>query len=133
MDQMNKKDEDMLKEQNQGATTTDLEVGTAQEEDDEGLVIKFNKPFVFEKKEYTEIDLSGLENLNASDMIAVNKYMERRSPSGGIQVMPEVSLEYACVFLSKATNLPVEFFMQLPPKEAMKVKNRVMGFLFGSD
>lgn len=99
--------------------------------EEDNLVIKFKKPFFFEGKEYTELDLSGLDNLTASDMIAVNKYMQRSS--SGIDVMPEVSLEYACMLASKAAKLPIEFFTQLPPKEAMKVKNRVMGFLFGSD
>lgn len=101
------------------------------DEDDESLIIKFKKPYKFEGKEYDEIDLSGLENLSASDMIAVNKYMDRTA--SGIQVMPEVSLEYACVLASKATQRPVEFFLGLPPKQAMKVKNRVMGFLFGAE
>ena len=103
----------------------------AENNDEDNLVIKFKKPYKFDNKEYTEIDLSGLEDLQASDMIAVNKYMQRTSH--GIDVMPEVSLEYACVLASKAAKLPIEFFTGLPPREAMKVKNRVMGFLFGSD
>lgn len=111
-------------------TTASIEEAEATEEV-ESLLIKFKKPYVFERKEYTEIDLSGLEDLNAADMIAVNKIMSRTS--AGIDVMPEVSLEYACIFASKATKQPIEFFTNLPPKEAMKVKNRVMGFLFGAD
>ena len=104
---------------------------TAEENDEASLIVKFKKPYHFEGKEYTELDLSGLDDLQASDMIAVNKYMQRTSP--GIDVMPEVSLEYACVLASKAAKLPIEFFTGLPPREAMKVKNRVMGFLFGSE
>lgn len=107
-------------------------VSTEVEENEEtSMVIKFKKPYHFEGKEYTEIDLSGLDDLQASDMIAVNKYMQRTT--SGIDVMPEVSLEYACVLASKAAKLPIEFFTSLPPREAMKVKNRVMGFLFGSE
>lgn len=100
-------------------------------EEENNLEIVFKKPYKFEGKEYDKVDLSGLEDLQASDMIAANKYMQRTS--AGIDVMPEVSLEYACVLASKAAKLPVEFFTSLPPREAMKVKNRVMGFLFGSD
>lgn len=109
----------------------DISVVEVEETEDVSMVIKFKKPYRFEGKEYNEVDLSGLDNLNASDMIAVNKYMQRTT--AGIDVMPEVSLEYACVLASKAAKLPIEFFTGLPPKEAMKVKNRVMGFLFGSD
>ena len=103
---------------------------TAVEE--ESLVVKFKKPYTFEGKEYTEVDLTALEDITAADMIATNKYMERSS-AGTINVMPEISLEYACVLAAKAVKLPIEFFTNLPPKEALKVKNRVMGFLFGQD
>ena len=101
-------------------------------EEEESLVVKLKKPYMFEGKEYTEIDLTALENITATDMIATNKYMERMS-AGSVSIMPEISLEYACVLSAKATKLPIEFFTGLPPKEALKVKNRVMGFLFGQE
>lgn len=95
-------------------------------------IIKFRQPYRFEGKEYYEVDLSGMEDLTAADMIAVNRIMSRTS-AGIVEVMPEVSLEYACHIAARAAKLPVEFFNQLPPREAMKVKNRVTSFLFGSD
>lgn len=101
------------------------------DEDEASMLIKFKKPYRFEGKEYTEIDLSGMDDLTGADMIAINKIMSRTS--AGIDVMPEVSVEYACHFAARAAKQPVEFFTNLPPKELMKVKNRVMGFLFGSD
>lgn len=130
---------DMLKEQEAASNTASKEADTKpktdeaaeEEEDEESLVIKLKKPYKFEGKEYAEIDLSGLENLSAQDMIAINKLMSRKNP--GIDVLPEVSLEYACNIAAKATQQPIEFFLNLPPKQAMKVKNRVMGFLFGSE
>ena len=129
---------DMLREQEAASKAASVSADTApkadeaaEDEDEDSLILKLKKPYKFEGKEYTEIDLSGLEDLSAADMIAVNKYMDRTAT--GIQVMPEVSLEYACVFASKASKLPVEFFTGLPPKQAIKVKNRVMGFLFGAE
>ena len=101
------------------------------ENEEESMVIVFKKPYVFERVEYKEIDLSCMEDLQASDMIAVNKL--RKRTSAGIDVMPEVSLEYACNIAAKATQKPIEFFLQLPPREAMRVKNKVLGFLFGSE
>lgn len=101
------------------------------EDEEESLVIRLKKPYQFEGKEYTEIDLSGLEELTAADMIALENQYDRKSP--GINVMPEVKVGYAVMMAARAAKLPVEFFNGLPPKEAMKVKNRVMGFLFGSD
>ena len=101
------------------------------ENEEESMVIVFKKPYVFERVEYKEIDLSCMEDLQASDMIAVNKLMKRTS--AGIDVMPEMSLEYACNIAAKATQNPREFFLQRPPREAMRVKNKVLGFLFGSE
>ena len=100
-------------------------------DDEDSLVIKFKKPFTFEQKEYEEIDLTGLEDLTAQDMVSVDRILKRHS--SGIDVMPEVSMEYALNLAAKAAKQPIEFFQALPPREAMKVKNRIMGFLFGSD
>ena len=99
-------------------------------EEENKYLIKFRKPFVWEDNTYTEIDMSGLEDLSAKDMIAAQRTMGK---SGSINVLPEMSLEYACIFASKATKMPVEFFQALPPKEAIKVKNKVTNFFYGED
>ena len=113
------------------ATATATAAAAAQEPEEENkYLIKFRKPFVWEDNTYTEIDMSGLEDLSAKDMIAAQRTMEK---SGSINVLPEMSLEYACIFASKATKMPVEFFQALPPKEAIKVKNKVTNFLYGED
>lgn len=93
-------------------------------------VIKFNKPYNFEGTIYEKVDLSGLDELTASDMIKVNKIMEK---SGSISFLPEMTMEYACHIASIATKLPLEFFTHLHPKEAVKVKNRVTSFFYGTD
>lgn len=93
-------------------------------------LIKFNKPFVWEGETYTDVDLSGVEDLSARDMIQAQRVMEK---SGSINVLPEMSLEYACIFAAKATHKPVEFFQDLPPKEAIKVKNKITNFFYGEE
>lgn len=112
------------------AVSADIVSADVMDDEENSLLIKFGKPYVFEGNTYTQIDLSGLEKLNAASMIDVNRKLSRHS---GIDIMPEVSLEYAVNIAAKATTQPIEFFLGLPPKEAIKVKNRVMGFLFGSD
>lgn len=101
-----------------------------KEEQDE-LVIKLKKPYTFERVEYKEIDLRGLRELTAADMIAINKRMKRAS--SGIDVMPEVTLEYATEIAARGASLPIEFFTALPVSESMAVKNAVLGFLFGAE
>ena len=98
--------------------------------EENGFLVKFHSTYAYEGETYDSVDLSGLEKLRADDMIAVNKIMER---SGTVNVIPEMSLEYACLISARATKKPVEFFRQLPPKDALKVKNRVTNFLYGED
>ena len=106
-------------------------MGESESGEEESLVIKFRKPYMFEGKEYTELDLSCLEDMTAADMIAIENQYDRRHP--GINVMPEVKIGYAIMMAARAAKLPIEFFDMIPQKEAVKVKNWVMGFLFGSD
>lgn len=117
----------------EAGTREQKEITTAaetQKQEENKYLIKFRKPFIFEDETYKEIDLNGLEDLSARDMIQAQRTMER---SGSINVLPEMSLEYACIFASKATKMPVEFFQALPPKEAIKVKNKVTNFFYGED
>ena len=93
-------------------------------------VVVFNKPYSFEDKTYEKVDLSGLDNLTAADMIAANRVLDR---TGSFTFLPEMSLEYACIIAAKASNLPIEFFIGLHPREAVKVKNRVTAFFYGTD
>lgn len=114
----------------QETEVTEPATTVAADPEENKYLIKFRKPFVWEDNTYTEIDLSGLEDMSARDMIQAQRTMER---SGSINVLPEMSLEYACIFASKATKMPVEFFQALPPKEAIKVKNKVTNFFYGED
>ena len=93
-------------------------------------LVKFAKPFKFEGQNYTEIDLSGLENLNAQDMCAAEKHLNR---SGMFSPLPEMTAEYVCFIAGMASGQPIEFFKALPPKEFIKVKNRVSNFFYGED
>ena len=111
--------------------STELAVtNTENVQEDSSYLVVFRKPFVFEGKTYESVDLSGLEDLSAADMIVANKIMER---GGTVNVLPEMSLEYACIISARATRMPVEFFRALPPKDALKVKNRVTNFLYAED
>ena len=83
-----------------------------------------------EGKDYTEVDLSGMDDLSAEDMIAADRYLTR---SGSFSVMPEMTLEYACFIATRAAKQPIEFFRGLPPKDALKVKNRVTSFFYSED
>lgn len=93
-------------------------------------LFKFSKPYKFEGKTYTEIDFSGLDSLTAEDMIAAEKYLSR---AGVISPIPEMTSEYVCFIASRISDQPIEFFKRLPPKDAVKLKNRITGFFYGED
>lgn len=90
-------------------------------------LVTFKRPVTFENKVYNKVDLTGLENIKAADMIAVSRKMNR---NGNVDFLQEMTLEYAVNLAAVATGLPIEFFEQLPPYAAMQVKNRVTSFLY---
>ncbi len=114
----------MSKDTNTPATAAQVEAAPKEEL---SPVITFGKPYHFEGKDYESIDLSGLDNLTAENMIAADKYL---TTNGNFSPMPEMSLEYTLYIASVATGLPVEFFRHLSPKDAIKVKNRVTNFFY---
>lgn len=94
------------------------------------LMVRLAREHKFEGKTYQKIDLTGLEELTASDLIEVSKTLDK---TGNVSFQQELTIEYACILCAKATKQPIEFFKSLHPKDAIKLKNRVVGFLYGQD
>jgi len=102
-----------------------VEANVKNQEEKEGIV-KFKEPYTFEGKQYTEIDLSGLEDLTGADLDeAENMLLKVNKPS----MVPEMSMTYLFFLAAKATGQPQEFFFQLPARASLKVKRAVTGFL----
>lgn len=104
---------------------------TAEQEDEAQeltTLVKFSRPYTFEGETYTEIDLSGLENVTAGDIIKVNRQLKKVN-----EMVPELSTQFACYMAARVSHKPVEFFTRLPARDGMKVKNVVTGFIFGAD
>lgn len=104
--------------------------GEDQAEND--LILRFNKPYQFEGETYTELDLSGLEEVNGAQLMTANRFMLKKYPTINPATL-EMSLEY-CQFLAhQITGKPLEFFYQLPAAESIKLKSRIVGFLYAGD
>ena len=112
------------------ATTAAAPAAAPDTEDQEDLVLRFQKPYSFEGETYTEVDLSGLEDLSAADLCKVGKMVKKID---GVDPIAEMSLPYAIFMAARVTGKPIEFFQQLPAREAIKLKNLVAGFLYGGD
>lgn len=131
-----KKNENMSAAEDLEAMEATAAEETATEEDAEeiDLVLKFRKPYVFEGKEYTEVDLSGLEDATAKDLEAVGRILEKQTKGKGVNpATMEMTMGYAQLLANRVTGLPVEFFKALPAKEAMRLKTTIVGFLYGGD
>lgn len=100
------------------------------EKPESGDILKLTRTYDFEGEKVSTVDFKGLENITANDMIKANKILNN---SGTVTVLPETNLEYTLIIAADATGLPVEFFKQLAPRDAVKVKNKVTGFFFGEE
>lgn len=85
-------------------------------------VLTFEKPYQYKGQTYTEVDLSGLADLNSMHMSAAENRLARE---GFVVTETATNYLYACVLASMATGLPEEFFTALPLCELLKLKNEV--------
>ncbi len=100
----------------------------SEKEKEDVLVVNFKKPFMFEEKEYKELDLRGLEELTGKDMQNAERVLHER---GITSFNAEFTSEGALLYASWAAKVPIEFFDALPLREARKVKTRVINFFLG--
>lgn len=98
----------------------------------EDLILRFAKPYKFGGQEYTEVDLSGLEDVTAGVLESVGKIVSKKAP-GMNPALLEMSLQFCNCLAQRVAKLPLEFFTGLPAKEAIKLKTMVTGFLYGGD
>lgn len=93
---------------------------------DDPSKVELSKMYSFEGKTIDVIDLSNLDSLTARHMTQAEKMV---SAAGVIPIVMENNLYYNLCLASIATALPIEFFNQLSPRDASRVKNAVMVFL----
>ena len=93
-------------------------------------VLKLSKTYHFEGEEISTVDLSGLDNVSANQMIQAQKMITK---SGNTTALLETNIEYLLILASFASGRPIEFFKQLNAKDVVKVKNRVTGFFFAEE
>ena len=112
----------------------EAQAGTEDGEDTEpeDLILRFAKPYKFGGQEYTEVDLSGLEDTTAGDLARCAKITTRKHKGLNTATL-EMTTEYSITMAHIVTKLPLEFFERMPSKSAIELKGIVVGFLFGAD
>ena len=93
-------------------------------------VIELSKKYKFDSKIIDKIDLTGIEMISGEYAADIEKLYRKisKSPTQG---SPEITLDYAIATASMLTGLPVEFFRQISFKDIIKMKNRIINFLYG--
>ncbi len=91
-------------------------------------VVKFSRSYTFEGKSYSEVDLAGMDDLTAKDMMEAEKYLFK---TGTVSALPDQAVGYVCFIASRISDQPIEFFMGLSPRDMNRVKNKVTGFFYG--
>lgn len=84
--------------------------------------LELEKTYYFEGAEYTEVDLSGIADINTMQEIAAENAMARE---GFVITENSFNYLYACVIAGMASGLPTGFFTGLPLRELMNLKETV--------
>ena len=107
---------------------TEVIIDTA-DEDKIDMIVKLHKPLKFEGEIYTEIDMSGITDVTTNAARDIEK-IYRKISKGSYDASPETTINWAIAATSVVTGLPVEFFNYLNIKDLVKMKNRVINFLY---
>ena len=94
----------------------------------ETIIVKLEKPYVFEGKEYGEIDLTGLNKLTIQDAIDAQRQLFGEQEVAAA-VLCETTTAFARTIAAKATGLPIEFFKLMPRGAAKRVAGAVRSYL----
>ena len=98
----------------------------------EDLVLRFGKPYKFGGQEYTEVDLSGLEDVTAGTLENVGRQVSKKNPGINPAVL-EMSTPFCHMLAGRVAKLPLEFFQRLPAKDGIALKALITNFLYGGD
>lgn len=93
-------------------------------------IVKFDKPYKFEGKEYDSLDLSGMAKMTVQDLIDVQKNIGNEMVAMSVM---EMSTAFAQEMAVKATGKPVEFFKLMPRGKIKKVQAAIIKSMDNSE
>lgn len=105
-----------------------VELHEKDEQTSKKNIIKLGKPYQFEKKEYEEIDLSGLDKLTIQDAISAQKQLFEEQEVAAA-VLCETTTAFARAIAVKATGKPVEFFKMMPRGAGRAIRQAVIAHM----
>ena len=101
---------------------------TADTQTTQRIVVVFGKPYVFEGKEYPEIDMTGFDKLTIQDAIDTQRQLFGEQEVAA-SVLCETTTAFARNIAAKASGLPIEFFKLMPRGAMKRIVAAVRGYL----
>lgn len=95
-------------------------------------VITLNTPYLFEGKEYSEIDMGRLKELTIQDAVDAQRELFNEQEVAA-SLLCETTTAFARKLAVRATGLPVEFFKLAPRRVSRRVTGTVMAFVRADD
>ena len=92
------------------------------------IVVALGKPYVFEDKEYPEIDLTDLDKLTIQDAIDTQRQLFGEQEVAAAMLC-ETTTAFARIIAAKATEQPIEFFKLMPRGAMKRIVAAVRGYL----
>lgn len=102
----------------------------SKEETDDNIVT-LSQPYSFEGEEIEKLDLRGVTDLSGKQLQKIEKLY--RKITENVSASPETTIDYAVATAHVLTGYPAEFLLQMSGKDLVKIKTRVIAFLYGDE
>lgn len=91
------------------------------------FIISLSKPLSVNGTEYTELDLSGLEDLTIDEYSEMLKQYEKLNGAGS-GAMPEYEMDFALMVVEKVLHIPRSILQKVKAKDGAKIRHVVTRF-----
>lgn len=105
------------------------EAKTEDQKIEEMMTFKLNQSFKYDGEEITELDLSGLLDLNARDLVDIDREMMRRGFTG---TRTELTRQYAMLVAARCAKKPWDFCDRMSARDSIRLKEYVVTFFYAT-
>lgn len=93
------------------------------------LKMTLSQPYKYDGEEIKELDLSGLLDLTARDLVEIDREMMRRGFSGARN---ELTRQYAMLVAAKIANKPYDYCDRMNARDSIRLKEYLVTFLYAT-
>lgn len=101
------------------------------EEEKPELIVELSKVYEYDGIEVDSVDISGIEHIPLHQQEKVDKIYRKISKTA--TSTPEFTPEYAVAMTHVLTGIPLEVIKQFSLKDKIRIKNKIMVFLYGEE